>query len=72
SEPPKAGDIDPDRGAIGAPKQLGQNDVWPFAFMAIGIFLAYEFARGKAPKTAAAEGEEPAPAVDEEEEKEEA
>lgn len=72
-ETPKGGDLDSDKGGIGAPKQLGQNDVWPFAFMAFGIFLAYEFARGSAPKTVVEETETTVAAVDEEEEgKEEA
>lgn len=66
-EPKRGGDVDPEKGRIGAPNKLGQNDVWPFAFMAFGIFLAYEFARGSAPKTVVEETETTVAAVDEEE-----
>lgn len=66
-DPIEVEEVDPEKGRIGAPNKLGQNDVWPFAFMAFGIFLAYEFARGTAPKTVAEESETTVAAVDEEE-----
>ena len=40
-------------GEVGAANQNKRDDIWPFLFMAVGIFLAYELARGSASPTTA-------------------
>lgn len=64
--------VEPDRDSRAAgPRAMGdrsnvkptRDDMWPFIFMAVGIFLAYELARGSAgPTTAAHEPGSDAPA----------
>lgn len=55
-------------GTIGAPKPLNKESMWPFISMAVGIFLAYELARGSAPKTVVETTETSAPVDNDEEE----
>ncbi|QDS97532.1 hypothetical protein [Adhaeretor mobilis] len=54
-------------GNIGAPKSLNKDSMWPFISMAGGIFLAYELARGTAPKTVVETTETPVPVDNDEE-----
>ncbi|MDC0936293.1 hypothetical protein OAS39_08385, partial [Pirellulales bacterium] len=61
----------PITGAVGSESTLAsqhkKDEVWPFIFMAVGIFLAYELARGSADRAVAdsgGEASEPPPESD--------